>query len=80
MTKIATALGSRGLGAAAGGAVGSAAGPLGTIAGIAAGTALGIGVDAAMLAVDEMQNRDTYKQEMVDAIEEERAATLALVE
>lgn len=80
VTKIATALGSRGLGAAAGGAVGSAAGPLGTIAGIAAGTALGIGVDAAMLAVDEMQNRDTYKQEIVDAIEEERAATLAMVE
>ena len=80
VTKIATALGSRSLGAAAGGAVGSAAGPLGTIAGIAAGTALGIGVDAAMLAVDEMQNRDTYKQEIVDAIEEERAATLAMVE
>lgn len=80
VTKISTALGSRGLGAAAGGAAGTIAGPLGTIAGIAAGTALGVGVDAAMLAFDEMQNRDTYKQEIVDTIEEERAATLALVE
>jgi hypothetical protein len=80
VSKITTALGSRAAGAAAGGAVGTLAGPLGTIAGIAAGTALGVGVDAAMLAFDEMQNRDTYKQEIVDAIEEERAATLALVE
>lgn len=80
VTKIATALGSRGLSAAAGGVAGSAVGPLGTAVGVIAGTALGIGVDAAMLAFDEMQNRDTYKQEIIDAIEEERAATLALVE
>lgn len=80
VTKIGSALGTRAAGAAAGGTAGSFVGPLGTIAGIAAGTAMGMGVDAALLAIDEMQNRDNHKAEIVEAIEEERERMLSLLE
>ncbi|HIT51223.1 MAG TPA: hypothetical protein IAA95_03305 [Candidatus Aveggerthella excrementigallinarum] len=46
---------------------------------MAAGTLATVGVDYALLNIDEMQNRESYKAEIVDAIEEERAEMLALV-
>lgn len=70
---------SRAASAFAGGALGTIGGPAGTVAGIAAGTAINVGVDSALLAIDEMQNRETYKQEIIATIEEERAEKLALV-
>lgn len=79
ISKIGSALASRGIGAAAGATVGTVAGPLGTIAGLGVGTAVGVGIDYVLLNIDEMQNRKTYKQEIIDTIEEERAEKLALV-
>lgn len=70
---------SRAASAFAGGALGTIGGPAGTVAGIAAGTAINVGVDSALLEIDEMQNRETYKQEIIATIEEERAEKLALV-
>lgn len=77
VSRITSMLASRGIGAAAGGAVGTVAGPAGTVAGIAAGAAIGVGVDYAALMIDEAMNRETYKAEIVDAIEEERSELLA---
>lgn len=80
VTRIATAVGSRGAAAAGGGAIGTAFGPLGTIAGIALGTIAGVGADYGMLKLDEWQNREEYKAEIVEAIEEARIETLAMVQ
>lgn len=79
VTKISSMAASRAAGGVVGGALGTIGGPLGTVAGVAAGTALGVGVDYVLLNIDEMQNRETYKQEIIAAIEEERAEKLALV-
>ena len=78
--RITSALSSRGVGAAIGGVLGTAAGPVGTAAGVAVGTAAGVGVDFGLLKLDEFMNREQYKQEIVDTIEENRAELLALVE
>ena len=79
VTKISSMAASRAAGGVVGGALGTIGGPLGTVAGVAAGTALGVGVDYVLLNIDEMQNRETYKQEIIATIEEERAEKLALV-
>lgn len=79
VSKITSTLTSRGVGAAAGGAVGTLGGPVGTIVGIGVGAAVGVGVDYVLLNIDEMQNREAYKQEIIDTIEEERTAALAMV-
>lgn len=73
-------LASRAAGGVVGAAIGTAAGPVGTILGAAAGTAASIGVDYALLKVDESQNRESYKEQITDAIEEERAEVLSLLE
>ena len=78
--RIASALSSRGVGAAVGGALGTVAGPAGTAAGAVVGTAAGFGVDFGLLKLDEFMNREQYRQEIVDTIEEGRAEMLALVE
>ena len=78
--RITSALSSRGVGAAVGGVLGTAAGPVGTAAGVVAGTAAGVGVDFGLLKLDELMNRDQYRQEIVDTIEEDRAELLAVVE
>ena len=77
VSRITSMLASRGIGAAAGGAVGTVAGPAGTVAGIAAGAAIGVGVDYAALMIDEAMNRETYKAEIVEAIEAERSELLS---
>ena len=79
VTKISSMAASRAAGGVVGGALGTIGGPLGTVAGVAAGTALGVGVDYVLLNIDETQNRETYKQEIIATIEEERAEKLALV-
>lgn len=75
--RMSSALATRAAGAAAGSAAGSVVPGIGTIAGFAAGTAIGVGADYGMLKLDEAQNRETYKQEIIDTIEEQRAETLA---
>ena len=79
VAKISTMAASRVGGGVVGGALGTVGGTLGAAAGVAAGTALGVGVDYVLLNIDEMQNRETYKQEIIATIEEERAEKLALM-
>ena len=76
--RITSVLGTRATGGVVGAAIGTAAGPAGTVLGIAVGTAAGVGVDYALLKVDENQNRDAYKEQITQAIEEERAEVLAV--
>ncbi|MBQ9069009.1 MAG: hypothetical protein IJ131_08120 [Eggerthellaceae bacterium] len=78
-SRIASTLASRGVGAAAGGVVGSPAGPAGVVAGIAIGTAASVGVDYGLLKIDEAQNREGYRDEIVETIEESRAEMLDAV-
>ncbi|HAM15282.1 MAG TPA: hypothetical protein DCP91_05390 [Eggerthellaceae bacterium] len=79
VARVTSALASKGIGAGIGAAAGSAVGPLGTIAGAAAGVAAGLGVDYGLLKIDELQNREEYRSEIIAAIEEERAEMLAVV-
>lgn len=78
--RISSALATKAAGGAAGTAAGSVVPGIGTIAGFAAGTAIGVGADYGMLKLDEAQNRETYKQEIIDIIEEQRTEALALVQ
>lgn len=80
VSRITSVLASRATGGVVGAAIGTAAGPVGTILGAAAGTAVSIGVDYALLKVDESQNRESYKEQITEAIEEERAEVLSLLE
>ena len=81
VSRIGSMIGSRGVGAAVGGAAGTLVGPgVGTAVGIAAGAAIGVGVDYGLLMLDEAQNRESYKAEIIEAIEEERAEALAKIE
>jgi hypothetical protein len=75
--RMSSALATRAAGGAAGAAAESVVPAIGTIAGLAAGTAIGVGADYGMLKLDEAQNRETYKQEIIDTIEEQRAEVLA---
>ena len=81
VSRIGSMIGSRGVGAAVGGAAGTLVGPgVGTAVGIAAGAAIGVGVDYGLLMLDEAQNRESYKAEIIEVIEEERAEALAQIE
>ncbi len=88
VSRISSMLASRGVGAAVGTVAGGAAGSIvpgagtaaGAVAGAVAGAAISVGVDWAALKIDEAQNREEYKSEIVEAIEEERSEVLALVE
>ena len=75
--KIGSKLGSKAIGSAIGGAVGVIGGPAGVAVGVAAGAAVSVGVDAALVQVDEWVNRDSYREEIVSAIEEDRSDWLA---
>ncbi len=78
--KVAGKLGGRAVSAAVGGAVGTIGGPLGTVVGAAVGTAAGVGIDYGMVKLDEWQNRESYREEIVQLIEEERSEMLAAVQ
>lgn len=78
--RISSALATRTAGSAAGAAAGSVVPGIGTIAGLVAGAAIGVGADYGTLKLDEVQNRETYKQEIIDTIEERRAEVLAFVQ
>ena len=81
VSRIGSMIGSRGVGAAVGGAAGTLVGPgVGTAVGIAAGAAIGVGVDYGLLMLDEAQNRESYKAEIIESVEEERAEVLAQIE
>ena len=81
VSRIGSMLGSRAAGAAIGGTAGTLVGPgVGTAVGAAAGAAIGVGVDYGLLMLDEAQNRESYKAEIIESIEEERAEVLAQIE
>lgn len=80
VSKVAGKLGGRAVSAAVGGAVGTIGGPLGTVVGAAVGTAAGVGIDYGMVKLDEWQNRESYREEIVQLIEEERSEMLAAVQ
>lgn len=80
VTRVGKVIGGRAIGSAAGGALGSIGGPAGAALGLAVGAGVGVGVDALLLNIDELHNRDAYRAELVDAIEQERAEMLALFE
>ena len=94
--KVAAKVGTRAAEAAVGSAIGGAVGAVGgsavpvagtavggaagAVAGAAIVTGVGIGVDYGLLKVDELLNRDAYRQEIVDSIEDARAEMLATIE
>lgn len=74
--------GGAGAGAVAGAAIGSAVPVVGTavgavVGGVIGGAAVGVGVDYLMLKLEEAWSRDAFRQEILDAIEAQRAAFLA---
>lgn len=80
VSEITKKLSSKAAGAAVGGAVGSLAGPAGTVLGAVVGGAASIGVDYGLLKLDEALNRETYREEVVQTIEDARAEMLAVVQ
>lgn len=81
VSRIGSMIGTRVTGAAIGGTAGTFVGPVvGTAVGAAAGAAIGVGVDYGLLMLDEAQNRESYKAEIIEAIEEERTEALAQIE
>ena len=80
VSEITKRLGSRAVGSAVGGAVGTLGGPAGVAVGVLAGGAAGVGVDYGLLKLDEFWNRETYRDEVVQTIEDARAEMLAVVQ
>lgn len=80
VSEITKRLGSRAVGSAVGGVVGTLGGPAGVAVGVLAGGAAGVGVDYGLLKLDEFWNRETYRDEVVQTIEDARAEMLAAVE
>ena len=81
VSEITKRLGSRAVGSAVGGAaVGALGGPAGVAVGVLAGGAAGVGVDYGLLKLDEFWNRETYRDEVVQTIEDARAEMLAAVQ
>lgn len=81
VSRIGSMIGTHVAGAAIGGTAGTFVGPVvGTAVGAAAGTAISVGVDCGLLMLDEAQNRESYKAEIIESIEEERAEVLAQIE
>lgn len=80
VTEIGKRLGSKAIGSVAGGAVGIIGGPVGTVAGTLVGGTASVGIDYGALKLDELWNRDAYKAEIVQTIEESRAQMLATVQ
>lgn len=79
VTRLAEALASRGLVEAAATGGGTLIAPgVGTAIGIVAGTALGFASDYIFLKVDEAANRESYRAEIVDALESQRSELLGL--
>ncbi len=80
VARLTNGLASRGLAEAAGGVGGTVLSPgVGTAIGIAGGLAIGTLSDYLFLKADESLNRESYKAEIISALEEERAEMLALV-
>lgn len=76
-TTLARSLGLKTASSAIGSVTGSIVPGAGNVAGFVAGTAIGTGVDFAILKADEMQNRQTYHDEIAEIIEQQRAEVLA---
>lgn len=76
-TKLARALGVKSASTVIGGVAGTAVPGIGNVVGVVAGTAIGVGVDFALLKADEAQNRQTYRDEIAQSIEEARNEMLA---
>ena len=80
VSEITKRLGSRAVGAAVGGVAGAVGGPAGVAVGALAGGAAGVGVDYGLLKLDEFWNREAYRAEVVQTIEDSRAEMLAVVQ
>lgn len=76
-TTLARSLGLKTASSAIGSVTGSVVPGAGNVAGFVAGAAIGTGVDFAILKADEMQNRQTYHDEIAEIIEQQRAEVLA---
>lgn len=82
VSKTAGASGGAGAGALAGAAIGSAVPVIGTAAGavvggVIGGLAVGVGVDYLMLQLEEAWSREEFRQQILAAIEAQRAIFLA---
>lgn len=78
--KISAALARRGIVTLAVTAVGTVIEPGGgTAAGAVVGTAASVGIDYFFLKADEVQNRETYKQELIDSLNERRDQMIAAI-
>ena len=52
---------------------------IGNVAGAAVALGVGILMDFAIIKIDELMNREAYRQEIIDTIEESRAEALAVL-
>ena len=77
--RVATSLAERGIMTTGGAIVGSAAGPVGTGIGFVAGAAVSVATDYLFLKADEIQNREMYKQELIDSLNEQRDKMIAAI-
>lgn len=75
--KLAQTLGLKSASTVIGGVAGSAVPGIGNAVGVVAGTAIGVGVDFALLKADEAQNRQTYRDEIAQSIEEARSEAIS---
>ena len=77
VTKAATTAASKGFSKAissalSGAIAGLAAGPAGTVIGTIIGVATTFGIDKLLLEIDELTNREAYRQDILSCIEEEK--------
>lgn len=81
VSKTAGTSGGAGAGAVVGAAIGSAVPVIGTavgaaVGGVICGLAVGVGVDYLILKLEEAWSREEFRQQLLAAIEEQRAAFL----
>ena len=84
VTKAATSAASKGFSKAissalSGAIAGLAAGPAGTVIGTIIGVATTFGIDKLLLEIDELTNREAYRQDILSCIEEEKQFYINLV-
>ena len=84
VTKVATTATKKGIsktvgGAISGAAVGSIAGPVGAVMGTVVGVLAPFAIDKIFIEVDEYKNRESYKQDIISCIQEERQNYLNII-
>lgn len=84
VTKVATTATKKGIsktvgGAISGAAVGSIAGPVGAVMGTVAGVLAPLAIEKIFIEFDEYKNRESYKQDILNCIQEERQNYLNII-